>query len=228
MVNDLCRAVGRALAALLVMCLYLDPAGATVGGDDHIELLGYEPTDRKLYFLEHIGGEAGELPRLHFFALGGATPGKAVPVQSWYTGPLQAREQAFPDRLKALRARLRPLAPSTLAGARLIVDHRPLRICASARVKPADEAASAAAIARWKAGQGDIDSPACRPVAVQVSWKGHHGAFEAEVWTPPTLIDVRPLEDPRFALAIVRFGGKHYESGYAVEKVLLLTRDAAQ
>ncbi len=208
-------------ACLMLSMMFASTAGATVGDDDRLELLGWEPVDGKLYYLLHIGG-LGDEPRLHFLPLRAGEPGEPRMVQSWYRGDARAVAQAFPGRLAELKARLKPLPDRALDGARLVVEHGPLRICPSAPVKPKDAAARAAVLAR---GEGaDPETPVCRVLEVKVSWRGFGAEAKVDAWGGVTLLGVWPLPDERFALAVIRYTGKHFETGYAVEVPLLLRR----
>ncbi|MCA9543667.1 MAG: hypothetical protein KC613_04735, partial [Myxococcales bacterium] len=204
---------------LCVMLLMVaGSAWATVGGDDRLEVLGYEPVDGKLYWLLHRGGEVGGPPRLHFLALQGERPGQAQAVSSWYQGDQRAAERAFPERLAALQARLKATPAADLAGARLTVTHQDLRVCADAAKQPRTGDEARALVARWQAGDPDLDSPVCRLLGLQVAWGDFTGETWAEAWGGASLLSVRALPDARYALAVVRFVGQHFESGYAVER----------
>lgn len=207
--------------------LPLGAARATVGGDQALALLGYEPVDGKVYYLVTGGGEAAELPRLHFLALRGDDPRAPQRVDSWYQGDLRAAEAAFPERLAKLKGRLTPVDASDLEGARLTLDLRDLRVCGDSPRQPRTAAEARARVAAWRAGEADPDFPVCRLVALDLTWDGFAGSAAVESWGSPALSAVYRLPDPRFALAVVRHVGQHFESGYAVDVPVLLRRDAA-
>ncbi|MCB9546927.1 MAG: hypothetical protein H6706_13890 [Myxococcales bacterium] len=210
----------------LALILLLVPlaARATVGGDERLELLGYEPVDGKVYFLRIGGGEAVELPRLHFLALRSDAPHAPHRVDSWYRGDPAAAEAAFPGRLAALQARLTPLPARDLEGARLATAHGDLRVCADAPRQPRTAAEARAQVAAWQRGEPDL--PVCRLLTLDVTWQGFAGSTGVEAWGAPALVGVHPLPDPRFALAFVRYVGQHFESGYTVDLPVLLRREA--
>ena len=66
------------------------PLGASTadraGGAHELELLGYERTAHKLYFLEHYRDASGDLPQLYYMYLRGSQVGRMCPVPGWYEG----------------------------------------------------------------------------------------------------------------------------------------------
>ena len=93
-------------SAILVLVL-VAPALATTGGPSVVEMLGYQPVDGKVYWLEHSGGKSGDLPWLFYIDLKSDRKGVAHKVKSWYRGDLP--EDTFWDRLHDLKQRLKPM-----------------------------------------------------------------------------------------------------------------------
>lgn len=60
---------------------------ATVGGGQHIEVLGYEAKPQKLYLLRHYEDERGRLPQLYYYQLNDKKPDKLIEVRSLYINP---------------------------------------------------------------------------------------------------------------------------------------------
>lgn len=215
------------MRALLVAALMsLPPTGhATVGGPDHVEVLGYEPADGKLYFLVHLDGEIAEPPQLYFLPLDGEDPRRRRAARSWYQGPTRsAVGAAFPERLARLVARLEPTPSVGREGASIRVKHRDLRVCADARYQPKTGDEARAIVDASRRGERDIDRPVCELHEVHVEWSGYEGLTHVESWGSPSLLRIHRLPDPRFALAIVRHVGKHFEVGYTEDVPVLLRR----
>ncbi len=216
----------RHLSIALLTCLS-SAAFATVGGPDRLEVLGYEPADGKLYYLVHLGGELDEPPQLYFLALTGEDPGRPHSVRSWYTGNSDRIEAAFPARLARLTARVKPVPAATREGALLTVRNHDLRICGDAPYQPKTAAAGRAIVdAYLHEGAHDPDYPVCQMQEVTIEWAGYEGRTSLESWGSPGLLALHRLPDKRFALAVVRHVGKHFESGYSEDVLVLLRRTA--
>jgi hypothetical protein len=110
----------RALFAtsILATAMFIAPrdAAATVGGPKVIEVLGYAPIDRKVYFLEHREDSSDALPQLFFVRVDGPHAGDPIAAQSWRARDDDDEEEArarFDRRLARLRSHLRPLRATT-------------------------------------------------------------------------------------------------------------------
>ncbi len=55
---------------------------ATVGGGQHIEVLGYETKEQKLYLLRHFEDESGRLAQLYYYQLNSKSPDRLIEVKS--------------------------------------------------------------------------------------------------------------------------------------------------
>ena len=212
---------------LIIATLLSSPSlgHATVGGPDHLEVLGYEPVDGKLYYLVHLGGEIVAAPQLFFFALKSAKPSLRRAARSWYAGLREeAGMAAFPKRLAKLKARLRPLPAAPREGITVQIKHHDLQICGDAPNPPKTREQARAIIAAFRREGRDPDNPVCERVEVSVEWAGYAGQVTVESWDSPSLLTVHRLPDPRFVLAIVRYVGKHFEVGYTEETPMLLHR----
>ena len=60
---------------------------ATVGGGQHIEVLGYETKEQKLYLLRHFEDERGRLAQLYYYQLNSKSPDRLIEVKSLYVHP---------------------------------------------------------------------------------------------------------------------------------------------
>ncbi|MEG0483722.1 MAG: hypothetical protein RR569_11480 [Acinetobacter sp.] len=60
---------------------------ATVGGEQFIEVLGYEAKEQKLYVMRHYEDGRSRLPQLYYYQLNSKTPERLIEVQSLYINP---------------------------------------------------------------------------------------------------------------------------------------------
>lgn len=95
-------------------------AWATVGGDVKLTVLGYEPTDQKVYLLHTFEDGWGGY-KLYYFDFKGKTPNKLIEAKSYYTDPTARGgtedDTVFEEKLTKLQKRLRSLpkvAPSSV------------------------------------------------------------------------------------------------------------------
>ncbi len=88
---------------------------ATVGGGQHIEILGYEVKEQKLYLLRHYEDGRGRLPQLYYYQFNSKTPEKPIEVRSLYINPKTQKVDydqdgvQFEKDLTKIRKRLTPL-----------------------------------------------------------------------------------------------------------------------
>lgn len=88
---------------------------ATVGGGQHIEVLGYEAKEQKLYLLRHYEDGRGRLPQLYYYQFNSKTPDKLIEVRSLYLNPKTKKIDydqdgvQFENDLTKIRKRLTPL-----------------------------------------------------------------------------------------------------------------------
>lgn len=112
--------VSRARAVVIAACWLMQAAtaGATVGGPEVATILGWNPADRKVYYIVHFHDESDRPPRVFFLDLKSSKPGKAVPLRLWPEGTDQRIDYGTIDsKTEALRKSLVPLrvsAPDTL------------------------------------------------------------------------------------------------------------------
>lgn len=100
-------------------------------GPHTLDLLGYQPATRKLYYLEHFEDESGDLPQLHVIHTAGRHVGRATPVRSWYQGEPGDVEGRFEERLADLRrvlVPLRPMDPESMVLRTRVTKRRALRL----------------------------------------------------------------------------------------------------
>lgn len=102
-----------------------------VSGAHELDVLGFDPNEHKLYFLEHYNDDSGDLPQLFFAHTRGRHLGRLMPVRSWYQGGATTVEDEFQTRLDALQDRLVEVEPMTRGALRLttrVVKRRALRL----------------------------------------------------------------------------------------------------
>lgn len=111
--NSVIQAVG--IAALLALPM---SALATVGGGQRIEVVGYEPSDQKVYILRHFDDGRGRLPQLYYYDLKAKYPQPLVEVRSLYINPktkkydeLDYQDTFFTNRLNNVKNRVITLEP---------------------------------------------------------------------------------------------------------------------
>jgi hypothetical protein len=109
MIRKLKRARTSLVGLVLVLALpgetMMPATNATLGGPRVADILGYDPVDRKVYYMYAWRDESSRLPQLYYLALAGPKPEQAVAVRSLYKG----QEETFFAQLKKLRERLVPL-----------------------------------------------------------------------------------------------------------------------
>ena len=91
---------------------------ATVGGPQNIEVLGYEGKEQKVYLLKHYLDGRGRLPQLYYYQLkNNKQPEKLIQVSSLYINPKTKKidydqdSRQFDKEIAKIKKRLNPLAP---------------------------------------------------------------------------------------------------------------------
>ena len=106
-----------AVLALAIPCPFLY---ATHGGPSTIEILGYEPYDRKVYYIETSHDEYEQPPQGYYFLLAHPRAARPVRIESWYSGEDPYGEVAEKE-IARLRHRLEPLERVSMDKVRLEV-----------------------------------------------------------------------------------------------------------
>lgn len=78
-------------------------------GARELEMLGYDPAQRKVYMLEHVLDGSDRLPQLYAIRTHGWLAGRTNPVHGWYTGDGNDVTGRFTERREQLKRRLSPL-----------------------------------------------------------------------------------------------------------------------
>lgn len=64
---------------------------ATVGGPQHIEVLGLDQKDQKIYLMRHFEDGRNRLPQLYYYQLNAKKPTQLITVRSLYINPKTKR-----------------------------------------------------------------------------------------------------------------------------------------
>lgn len=90
---------------------------ATVGGEQTIEFLGYEPREKKVYVLRHYHDGRGRLPQLYYYDFKDRDQNTLIEVESLYLDPktgqvnYDGNQVTFEKELQKIKRRLRTLYP---------------------------------------------------------------------------------------------------------------------
>lgn len=190
-------AIGRCVAAGATTCLLVSPVLGSLGGPDLVEVLGWDPADRKVYVAQHYRGESGYPPAIASFDLKSASPGRRV-VLSWSVG---TDGKEYDRRARQLRSRLQPL-PATPAAS----------MFTRTQVVGLDTVEVAGI--RW---------PRYR-ILLQRLDNDWPGTLEVRTYRDPSVrvLSLRPIPGEKLQLGIVSFLGIPYEGGYETQTPVLL------
>ena len=201
-------------APLVLIAVVVLPgvASATVGGPTVVEVLGYAPVDRKIYWLEDREDSSDELPQLWFMRTDGAQAGKPIAVRSWYPPDPRAvthdEEEGIDVRFEARVERLRRhLVPMTETTERWRVD---------------TEILGSRTWSGEKFGFGERPEHTVRCTPVHTSGSALAPAVDVTVYEKPEVDIAGAFEGPSPAIGIVvlRHLGDPYETGYEVDTVV--------
>ena len=104
----------RAIATTVVFSLPIS-ALATVGGGQRIEMVGYEPSDKKVYLLRHFDDGRGRLPQLYYYDLKAKYPQRLVEVRSIYINPTTKKFDEYDDQDAFFTQRFNSIKQRTIA-----------------------------------------------------------------------------------------------------------------
>ncbi len=185
----------------LLLCLMPKQAQATVGGPSHIEVLGWDPVDRKLFVLEWFHDSSGRLPALGYYLLDEADP-RLVQVRSWYRDEEHDVQQTrFWERLEDLRARLQRLEPQEPLGLELRERLESVGPCPGI-------------------GELGLSAP-CRLLEVELRWQGQQRSLRLHSWGQSDIVSSWSLPQTGHRLVLYSHLGHTHEIGYQQELPLL-------
>jgi len=210
---------------VLVAAAVSPPAQATVGSADQVWVVGYEPTDGKVFLVRDPEGVVGP-PQVFYYGVDDPPaeqrPDTPVRVRSWPDDTVQ-------ERLRALRERLVPLEASSRRGLSMTVTHGKLVSCPQQSRTP-DNAASREAL-RLATDVGmvmvdvegrSISEAVCREVDVVVRHAGLEARTSLITWGDTEIASVHRIPDSHRYLVILEHTGVTIESGYPQHIPLLL------
>jgi hypothetical protein len=100
--------VATGQAVLVVLIGSHRPAGAYTGGPVSVEVAGYAPVDKRIYFRLVTQDESWSPPRAYYFDLDGDRPAQAIRARS-LENPDSFEMEWNPPSWQALRRRLMPM-----------------------------------------------------------------------------------------------------------------------
>lgn len=105
----------------IALCSMTTTLWATVGGGESLSVMGYEPKEQKIYVLRDYEDGRGRVPQLYYFDLKGKNPYKLIEVKSLYRHPKTQKLEyisiedkgyaQFKQHLNNIQQRLMPLTP---------------------------------------------------------------------------------------------------------------------
>lgn len=105
------------IISTLFLLGYSGISHATVGGGQSIEILGYEPKDKKVYILRDFEDARGRTPQLYYYDLKSNDPTQLIEVKSIYLDPTSGKPD-YDNRwdevtrsIDQIKSRLQPLTP---------------------------------------------------------------------------------------------------------------------
>lgn len=184
---------------------------ATVGGPQNIEVLGYESKEQKVYLLRHYQDGRGRLPQLYYYQFkNNPHPEKIIQVNSLYINPKTQKidydqpSTQFNKDLQKIKKRLQPLLA-------LPKQNIQIRIMSKKVSKEKSWYDSEQYIAKYsykyQLKSQNFNSKIYRAVAYR------NGL---------TLSQAYKIPHQQKKLAIVRYLGIPFETGYTVEDPVLL------
>ncbi|WP_353141231.1 aminotransferase [Acinetobacter pragensis] len=107
----------RIMSGALAFFCISQPVYATVGGPQHIEVLGLDQKDQKIYLMRHFEDGRGRLPQLYYYQLNAKQPKQLISVKSLYINPKTKRidydqdSTQFNKEIAKIKTRLIKLTP---------------------------------------------------------------------------------------------------------------------
>jgi len=99
----------RAITIVVFLLSQAASAGATLGGSEVAEILGWSPAEGRLYYIVHYADESGRLPSLYYLDLKSSDPDRPVPIMLWPRELGKGGENLYTSGLNQLKKRLAKL-----------------------------------------------------------------------------------------------------------------------
>lgn len=190
---------------------------ATVGGGQRIEVVGYEPSDQKVYILRHFDDGRGRLPQLYYYDLKAKYPQPLVEVRSLYINPKTKKYDEYDDKDAFFTNRLNSIKKRTIA---LKPDYVSTTIKVNSlsqrQAKVESWLEDLAVLTEYKFGykvssdDGKYSSPLQSVTAYKIC------LLDSDV--------IYPIPNQPYALTTVKYTGTMMEGGYEFEDAVLLKR----
>lgn len=191
----------RLVAGVWLLAVVLaGTAHATHGGATYFDVLGYDEADAKVYLLETRWDAASDLPQLGYLALSSDEPTRLIVVRSWYEG--DDANNRFADRLRELKARLKPLEAVSLAGTEIHTRIEQAGPCHEPQMWIWD----------------------CRDVQYEIRHGDRVAHLSARTWGFGDVVGLWSLPGMDTVLGIFRHRGHTHESGYDLDELVFLER----
>lgn len=195
------------LVVAIIACLLSQviAARATVGGPETATILGWDPADRKIYYIVYFSDESDRMPRVYFLDLKSSPPGKVVPLNLWPERPTDYK--ALYSKVEALKKRLVQLSAS-------VPDALTLTVKTTSFQKD------------WRDVQGDLREK--YTLEIQVSRESLVGQTQVTSYCNREVLIKEWYEIPELPFAVVSlsYTGQPVETCYALPAILLLKAGA--
>ena len=202
--------------ATLSTLLFCSPAFATVGGPEHIEVLGFDHAEQKIYLLRHYHDQYGRLPQLYYYQLTGETPTKLIEVKSIYQKLKRQNQQQYENAVaKAvdqIKQRLSPLDElDTRQATIFVIDQH---------------------VEHGNLWQHTDPNDAFEVVRYTQDYQIRNTQFLSDLQTSTSYqnnqmktVQLYSLTNNRYQLAVIEYLGIPFESGYNKQDAVLLKFD---
>jgi hypothetical protein len=190
------------LAVLLCLLLVADVARASMGGPSAVEVLGWDPVERKLFVVFHSDdAEHWARPQLAYYLLDDDDPFRPIMDHRFDEDP-GADRPPYPtlDRIEELRARLEPLSPVDPVG--LELRERLLSVSGCSGLPD------------------PIHLAPCRRVEVRIHWLGQVRELELDTWGMSDVVGAWEVPTGHRLVLYTHLGNTH-EQGYQEEIAVL-------
>ncbi|MGA8883593.1 MAG: aminotransferase [Acinetobacter sp.] len=188
------------------------PVYATVGGPQHIEVLGLDQKDQKIYLMRHFEDGRGRLPQLYYYQLNSSKPAALIQVKSLYINPKTKKidydqdSAQFDQEIAKIKKRLAPLTPIHHSNANIQI-LTTKNGTAKAWYDPQES------IDKWTYQYQVKSRPLKSPVQTAESYK--QGLKISKAYKVPQHQNI---------LVTVKYLGIPFETGYSIEDPVLLSK----
>lgn len=204
--------IPRILCSAFILSGISLPVYATVGGPQHIEVLGLDQKDQKIYVMRHFEDGRGRLPQLYYYQLNSSKPAAPIQVKSLYINPKTKKidydqdSAQFDQEIAKIKKRLAPLKPihHNNASIQILTTKNGT---AKAWYDPQES------IDKWTYQYQVKSRPLKSPVQTAESYK--QGLKISQAYKVPQHQNI---------LVTVKYLGIPFETGYTIEDPVLLTK----